>query len=321
MPKCLECGKIFPRLQWTHFKYTCSGRISNVREYQAEFPGAKIVDDDIAKKSAITFENLVQKYGEIEGQKRWSQYRQKQSASNTFEYKKEKYGWTKDQFDEYNKSRAVTLKNCIEKHGEEGLDIWNRYIERQRYTNTLDYFIEKYGESGEEKWLNYNHEKSKSSSIEWIKLKYSVDDDTALNILSNRRTPSFCSQSEKNFVERFQKELGELVPYSFLSKQFAIWNRNLHQICFYDVACSKRMKIIEFNGDYWHCNPAKYSSDFVHKHSGLTAKQIWDRDFVKIQSALDRGFSVKIIWENEYLTNTEEILKECVTWWNTPLQK
>jgi len=321
MPKCLECGKVFPRLQWTHFKFTCTGRFSNVKEYQAEFPGAKIVDDDVAKKTAITFENLVQKYGEIEGQIRWNQYREKQSISNTYEYKKEKHGWSKTQFDEYNKSRSVTLKNCVERHGEEGLDIWNQYVERQRYTNTLEYFIEKYGEQGEEKWLNYNHEKAKSSTMEWIKSKYSVDDETAIYILSNRRTPSSYSQTEKNFVERFQEELGEPVAYSLLSKQFAIWNRPLNQICFYDVTCSNRMKIIEYNGDYWHCNPAKYSSDFFHKQSGLTAKQIWDRDFSKIQSALDRGFSVKIVWENEYLKNTEETIKECVTWWNTPLQK
>ena len=36
----------------------------------------------------------------------------------------------------------------------------------------------------------------------------------------------------------------------------------------------EKKKIIEFYGDYWHCNPLKYNSTFFNKHKELTAKQI-----------------------------------------------
>ena len=50
------------------------------------------------------------------------------AKKNTFEYKKEKFGWSPEDFKEFNKSRAVTKENLIKKHGEEkGLEIFNNY--------------------------------------------------------------------------------------------------------------------------------------------------------------------------------------------------
>ena len=65
---------------------------------------------------------------------------------NTFEYKKRTYGWNKQQFDEYNKSRAITKKNLTKNIGEiESLIKLNEYLQKQHYTKTLDYYVEKYG--------------------------------------------------------------------------------------------------------------------------------------------------------------------------------
>ena len=64
------------------------------------------IPTEIAKKSnekyAWTKEKAIKKYGEVDGLKKWEEYCKKQAISNTFEYKQNKYGWTKDQFDEYN---------------------------------------------------------------------------------------------------------------------------------------------------------------------------------------------------------------------------
>jgi hypothetical protein len=109
MPKCLECGFEAPRLQWTHFRYKCTGRFQNGREYMKAFPGAKVVDDDLAKRTAVTESNLIQKYGKEEGQRRWDEYKAKQALSNTLEYKAEKYGWCKDDFDTYNQTPSVHI--------------------------------------------------------------------------------------------------------------------------------------------------------------------------------------------------------------------
>lgn len=65
---------------------------------------------------------------------------------NTFAYKQQVYGWDKQTFDDYNKSRAITKENLIKKYGKDiGIQRWNEYLQKQRYTKTLDYYVEKYG--------------------------------------------------------------------------------------------------------------------------------------------------------------------------------
>ena len=87
-------------------------------------------------------------FGEEEGLKKWNHYCELQSKSNKFEYKKEKYGWTEEDFNNFNKTRAITLENQIAKYGEEeGTKRFNDYCEKQVYAgNKLEYFIEKLGE-------------------------------------------------------------------------------------------------------------------------------------------------------------------------------
>ena len=81
----------------------------------------------------VTLENLSRKYPRAEAEERYRIYAEKQRIKNTYEFKKQKYGWTEKQFKEYNKSRSVTLENCIKKHGKEkGTRIFNDYCEKQR---------------------------------------------------------------------------------------------------------------------------------------------------------------------------------------------
>lgn len=88
------------------------------------------IPDDVYKASrskyAITKDAMIAKYGEQGGTKKWNEYCKKQALTNTFEYKHQKYDWTKEQFDEYNKSRAVTKENLIRRHcKDKGMIIWN----------------------------------------------------------------------------------------------------------------------------------------------------------------------------------------------------
>ena len=81
------------------------------------------IPDDVAntftKTTAVTLKNLVKKYGENEGKLRWEKYRNLQAVTNTFEYKKEKYGWSREDFDKFNQSRAITEENLINRYGDE----------------------------------------------------------------------------------------------------------------------------------------------------------------------------------------------------------
>jgi len=61
--------------------------------------------------------------------------------------------------------------------------------------------------------------------------------------------------------------------------------------------------IIEFNGDYWHCNPIIYSANDIIKFPGnviTEAKNVWIKDEKKYNFAKNKGFNLIIIWEKDY---------------------
>lgn len=65
-----------------------------------------------------------------------------------------------------------------------------------------------------------------------------------------------------------------------------------------DIFIPSQRKIIEYYGDYWHCNPIKYQSDYYHTVIKKTAKEIWERDKKREQELIDAGYQVTIKWEN-----------------------
>lgn len=68
--------------------------------------------------------------------------------------------------------------------------------------------------------------------------------------------------------------------------------------------------IIEFNGDYWHCNPAQFNENYWHDIVKQSAKEIWHKDF-KRQSALKKyGYDIFVIWESDWKNNKNNIITE-----------
>jgi very-short-patch-repair endonuclease len=82
---------------------------------------------------------------------------------------------------------------------------------------------------------------------------------------------------------------------------------------FVDFYYEKDKKIIEFNGDFWHFNPNKYSSEdyCILKENKIIAKNIWEEDKIKIGNLINNGYSVLVIWENEYIKNKNDVIKKC----------
>jgi G:T-mismatch repair DNA endonuclease (very short patch repair protein) len=61
--------------------------------------------------------------------------------------------------------------------------------------------------------------------------------------------------------------------------------------------------IIEFQGDYWHCNPLKYKSGQLVKFQRLGEKlvdDVWKKDSLKKELARSKGFVVIQIWQSDY---------------------
>ena len=83
----------------------------------------------------------------------------------------------------------------------------------------------------------------------------------------------------------------------------------LEKINYYkvDLINLQNRHIIEFFGDYWHCNPIKYKPNDYNRHNKKTAQEIWDYDKERIKSLEFLGYKVLIIWEYDYIHNTNNI--------------
>jgi hypothetical protein len=78
-----------------------------------------------------------------------------------------------------------------------------------------------------------------------------------------------------------------------------------------DIFIEKLNLIIEFNGDYWHCNPSIYSNDYYHKHKKKYAQEIWKEDEVRIDNIKKLGYNLEVIWEKDFNKNPN-ILKTII---------
>jgi len=307
MPKCLECGFESTRLQWTHFKYNCTGKFSNGKQYMQSYPGAKVVDDDLGKKTTINLANLVKKYGQEEGQQRWKAYKEKQAETNSFEYKKKKYGWSEEKFREYNLSRSITPETMIKKYGlEEGLRRFDSYCEKQRYTKSKEYVVGKYGEA---KWEEIQSKKAAPHDPRIISMQENISVEQAVAKIAARNKTAYVSDLERQFVADLEVILGPL-SHTNNNSPFGKWDHERNRYVVYDIKHGNC--IIEFNGDYWHANPLIYSADDHIR--GKCARDIWASDKHEIEIAQNAGFSVKVVWEHDYLNNKEQDVKEVAEW-------
>lgn len=65
----------------------------------------------------------------------------------------------------------------------------------------------------------------------------------------------------------------------------------------------------EFNGDFWHMNPEKYSECDYNSVTRLTAKESWKRDKMKRNLAESKNIVLVTIWESEWKTDKDKVKK------------
>lgn len=70
------------------------------------------------------------------------------------------------------------------------------------------------------------------------------------------------------------------------------------KIC--DVYVPEINLIIEYNGDYWHCNPNKYDKDYFNKKKNKYAWELWEYDKKKLELLRSFGYNLEVVWEDDY---------------------
>ena len=258
----------------------------------------------------ITKERMVLSYGEELGNIKWRSYCDKQSYSNTFEYKKIKYGWSKEDFDEYNTSRSVTKDNLIKRHGEElGIIKWKSYCDKQAYTNKLPYYIELYGNEEGEKIYNDICSKKALTMNNFVRLYGEIEGINKYNKFKESQKDFFSTISQQLFWNIYN-----FLPYNIKKfSYFAELNKEYGKMydgkyVKYDFVNTLIKYCIEFNGNYWHLNPNMYKETDTRFFDNISAKEIWENDRNKNLFLCNKGFRVKVVWEEEYVNNKELIV-------------
>lgn len=275
----LNVSKIFNRpSKYVQFAFNIPDEVLHVKLYEL---------------CARTEESFIKKYGEELGTKKWNEYCRKQSYTNTFEYKNKKYGMTKEEFDLYNKSRAVTLENLIQRYGEdEGLKHWENYKFKQAYTNTLEYFINEYGEKDGHK-------------------KYS-------NMIQNKNFGQVSPISQKLFkqIAMFDIFKNDEIFYNDLNREYCFISKEQKFLYYIDFYNKTKNIVIEFNGDLFHANPTIYNNgDAIYmnpfSHQKCLVKDIWNKDNIRYKN-LKQYFNIDtiVVWEHNYKTNEKATLEE-----------
>lgn len=165
--------------------------------------------------------------------------------------------------------------------------------EYQKRSLSLEKYIERYGEE-------LGRKKFEERQVKWQKsLKKHFEE------YGDGRSPQ--SEFAIYLIERICRALKIRKP---ITEKF-IKDKNTGRAYAYDF-CYKNI-IIEFNGDYWHMNPSKYTADDINKTTKQKAVDKWNEDSYKKSLAEQYGYKVLVIWESEFNNSIKETIDKCLS--------
>jgi hypothetical protein len=152
-----------------------------------------------------------------------------------------------------------TKENFINRHGDAGLDLWDKYLERRKYVMSEDYYIEKYGINEGSKIWNDVKKTFSFTKDDYIK-KYGENAWT--NCIKARRAnqKSYSQESIDAFdllLDRLIKEGFKIESLYWKEKEWHLYNPALRKNYFYDLSFKIRDRryIIEYDTPFMHPNP------------------------------------------------------------------
>ena len=274
---CPICGQKFQQITSTHFKIH---GYNNIDEVYRDYPDLQVTCNKF-------IENNLKGENNPMSSKNKSELKRKQASPYSLEHYYKKGAKTvedtilmrKQFLDTLDRSTWIQSTN-IEYYTRQGYSLEEaQELRRQKYaTNTIEHYIKIYGPE-------LAVQKKKERVNKWKQTLF---------------TGNTHSKISDTFFEKIANEYNsDNIFYG--NNEYTLVLDNITALPdFIDI---EKKKIIEFYGDYWHCNPLKYNSTFFNKHKELTAKQIWEKDNERIQLLKNNGYDVLIIWEYEVRHN------------------
>lgn len=125
-------------------------------------------------------------------------------------------------------------------------------------------------------------------------------DEVKKKIVTNmRHTFSHTSLGEKSL----QNAVKKLFPNAKCNAPVETFN--------VDILIPEKLLIVEYFGDFWHCNPNKWQAEDYNRRLHMTAKEKWQQDEKRTETLKQLGYKVVVVWESTYKldgTLPEEIL-------------
>jgi hypothetical protein len=283
-------------------KATLPKRLSNtcwqywVNQGFTESEARKKVSELQSSRSPRTVQYWVSRgFTELEAKKKVSELQSSLSKLNIKKYSKEerqirspfsKYYWIQRGYSEADASQILSKASD---------------------TTSLSYFIARYGENdGGKLHADLCNHRKKAYTLAGFVARHGHDEGNRLwsKKFKNRH-------NSKKATEFFKKLSALLSGYKIYTAgnengEYGVLDKHNNKYYFYDFVVPELNFCVEYHGDYWHCNPEKYSADFFHVQSQLSAREIWESDKIKQTCLLtERNIPTIVVWES---ADTEKML-------------
>ena len=209
----------------------------------------------------------------------------------------------------YSKDDAENLKN----------NFIEKTVKNRSTTTQINYYIDK-GYSMEDA-IRLRSERQKTFTLDKCIEKHGKDEGTRIWLERQKKWKEKMYSSRNRLISGGSKECDNLVDeiinntncdyLLYGDNEFLLRDEHKHKLYFYDITNPKTNRIIEFNGDFWHGNPDKYGPNDINKANKKKYSDIWKNDKLKNDFAKNKGYDVMVVWESEYQTDKENVIKRC----------
>jgi hypothetical protein len=101
--------------------------------------------------------------------------------------------------------------------------------------------------------------------------------------------------------------------FDYLSERFTCKHSHRIKNRVYDIFVEELNLMIEINGDYWHFNPELYSENHYDERRDVRAAEIWSRDRMKAELAIQSGYSFCCIWQKNLTENFQGTIENAIS--------
>ncbi|MFW6246690.1 MAG: hypothetical protein ACOC22_00745 [bacterium] len=306
---CQWCKKRVKRIYGKHIKYNHPNKTSD--DYKREFPGYPLYSEkDKENFSRSSGKHMKkEKYRKMVSEKVKGKNNPNHHTKRTEQERKETSPFSK----EFYKKRGM---NEEDRHN---------FINKAMKNRDLDTRIEYYLKRGytKEKASKALSERQRTFSLEKCIQKYGEKEGKRRWEERQRKWKSKVFNKNKHIskgTSKLSEEIiDEIVKYNTNNDELLygknekfIFDNNTNRAYKFDLTNKTTKKILEINGIYWHCKPELYEEKYYNKSKKMYAIDIWNYDQYKLDLAKNKGYDIKILWEDDYRKNPDSKIKECI---------